>query len=129
MENIKFIGQEKLVENLYVYCQAAIAREEVLDHTIISGKPGMGKTTLAKIISNKMNSEIIFTNGTNFEKQANLISVISRLKEGQILFIDEIHRINKNIEEILEDFLNEVLISLETLKNIYQKKQSLSVMR
>ncbi|MBL0701795.1 MAG: AAA family ATPase [Spiroplasma sp.] len=109
-----FLGQEEIVDNLSIYIDAAKKRKEVLDHIIISGPSGMGKTTLAGIIANEMGSKITFMHGANFEKQANIISVITAVKKGDIIFIDEIHRINKVVEEILytalEDYRIDVIV-------------------
>ena len=122
MENIimrpekldKFIGQNLIKKNLIIYINAAIKRKECLDHIIISGTSGFGKTTLARIIKNEMGCDIKFTNGTNFKNVADIISVVTSLKKGDILFIDEIHCINNKIEEclysIMEDFRLDIVV-------------------
>ena len=103
-----YIGQEKIKKNLKIYIQAAKQRKESLDHILFFGPPGLGKTTLARIIANEMGCDIKTVNGANIEKQGDLASLLVSIKPGEILFIDEIHRLSKSIEEILyhalEDF-------------------------
>ena len=103
-----YVGQEKIKKNLKIYIQAAKKRNESLDHILFFGPPGLGKTTLAKIIANEMNCEIRMINGASIEKQGDIASILASIKPGEILFIDEIHRLSKSIEEILyhalEDF-------------------------
>ncbi len=96
-----YIGQEKVKENLEVYIKAAIGRGESLDHVLLYGPPGLGKTTLAGIIANEMNVNIRVTSGPAIEKQGDLAALLTNLSEGDVLFIDEIHRLNRSVEEVL----------------------------
>lgn len=97
----EYIGQDKIKSNLMVYINAAKKREDALDHVLLYGPPGLGKTTLAHIIANELGSRIHVTSGPAIEKAADLASILSNLESGDILFIDEIHRLNRNIEEVL----------------------------
>ncbi len=110
----EFIGQEKLKANLSVFIQSAKMRAKPLDHVLISGPPGLGKTTLSQIIGNELQAEYSSTSGPLLEKQGQLAAVLTNLKPMQVLFIDEIHRMNRQIEEILyiamEDFKLDVII-------------------
>lgn len=96
-----YIGQEKIKENLSVYISAAKGRGEALDHVLLYGPPGLGKTTLACIIANEMGVNIRITSGPAIEKQGDLAALLTNLQEGDILFIDEIHRLNRQVEEVL----------------------------
>ena len=96
-----YIGQDKVKENLSVYIQAARGRGEALDHVLLYGPPGLGKTTLAGIIANEMGVNIRITSGPAIEKQGDLAALITNLQEGDVLFIDEIHRLNRSVEEVL----------------------------
>jgi holliday junction DNA helicase RuvB len=109
-----FNGQEKLVSNLRVFVEAARMREEALDHVILSGPPGLGKTTLANIISNELNTTIRVTSGPVLEKAGDLAGILTNLERNDVLFIDEIHRLNASVEEFLyaamEDFRIDLII-------------------
>lgn len=96
-----YIGQDKVKENLSVYIKAARARGEALDHVLLYGPPGLGKTTLAGIIANEMGVNIRITSGPAIEKQGDLAALLTNLQEGDVLFIDEIHRLNRSVEEVL----------------------------
>lgn len=111
-----YIGQEKLKSTLSVYIEAAKKRGEPLDHVLFFGPPGLGKTTLANIIANEMGVDIKTTSGPAIEKPGDIVAIIKGLREGDILFIDEIHRLNRQVEEILysamEDFFIDVVIGV-----------------
>ena len=107
-----FNGQEKLVENLKVFVTAAKMREEALDHVILSGPPGLGKTTLANIISNELNSSIKITSGPVLEKAGDLAGILTNLEKHDVLFIDEIHRLNASVEEFLYAAMEDYKIDL-----------------
>ena len=109
-----FNGQENLVRNLKIFVQAAKIRKESLDHVILSGPPGLGKTTLASIISNELDSNIRITSGPILEKAGDLAGILTNLDKNDVLFIDEIHRLNSSVEEFLyaamEDFKIDLII-------------------
>lgn len=109
-----FVGQEQLKQNLIISIQAAKKRHEPLEHILLSGNPGLGKTTLASIVAKEMGSSIKITSGPALEKVGDLAAILSNLQAGEILFIDEIHRMNKSIEEILypalEDFSLDIIL-------------------
>lgn len=97
----EYIGQEKVKENLKIYIEAAKKRGESLDHVLLYGPPGLGKTTLAGIVANEMGVNLRVTSGPAIEKQGDLAALLTNLNEGDILFIDEIHRLNRSVEEVL----------------------------
>lgn len=109
-----YIGQEKVKENLEIYIKAALARHESLDHVLLYGPPGLGKTTLSNIIAREMGVNIRITSGPAIEKQGDLVALLTNLSEGDVLFIDEIHRLPKTVEEVLypvmEDFALDIII-------------------
>jgi len=109
-----YIGQTKVKENLKVYIEAAKQRNEPLDHVLLFGPPGLGKTTLAGIIANEMGVNIKITSGPAIEKPGEMAAILNNLKEKDILFVDEIHRLNRQVEELLypamEDFVIDIVI-------------------
>ena len=110
----EYIGQEKAKENLSVFIDAAKMRQEPLDHVLLHGPPGLGKTTLSGIIANEMGVHIRITSGPAIEKPGDLAALLTNLNENDILFVDEIHRLNRSVEEILypamEDFAIDIII-------------------
>jgi len=110
----EYIGQTKVKENMKIYIEAAKKRREPLDHVLLYGPPGLGKTTLSSIIANEMKSNIKITSGPAIEKPGDLAAILTNLSEFDVLFIDEIHRLSKVVEEILypalEDFTLDIMI-------------------
>ncbi len=110
----EYIGQDKAKENLSVYIEAARRRGEALDHVLLYGPPGLGKTTLSQIIANEMQTNLKITSGPAIEKPGDLAALLTNLGEGDVLFIDEIHRMSKAVEEVLypamEDFALDIII-------------------
>ena len=110
----EYIGQDKVKDNLSIYIQAARNRNESLDHVLLYGPPGLGKTTLAGIIAREMGVNLRVTSGPAIEKQGDLVAILTALNEGDVLFIDEIHRLARNVEEILypamEDFSLDIIL-------------------
>ena len=110
----EYIGQKKTKEKLKVYIEAAKQREEPLDHVLFYGPPGLGKTTLAGIIANEMGTHIKITSGPAIGKPGEMAAILSNLQEGDVLFVDEIHRLNRQVEEVLypamEDYVIDIMI-------------------
>ncbi len=110
----EYIGQDKVKENMKIYIEAAKKRGEPLDHVLLYGPPGLGKTTLAGIIANEMKANIKITSGPAIEKPGDLAAILTALTAGDVLFIDEIHRLSKSVEEILypalEDYVLDIVI-------------------
>jgi Holliday junction DNA helicase RuvB len=115
---VDYVGQKRVTNNLRIYMKAALGRREALDHVLLTGPPGLGKTTLANIIANEMGAELRSTAGPVIEKSGDLAALLTNLQEGDVLFIDEIHRLNPAIEEVLypamEDYHLHIMIGQGT---------------
>lgn len=114
LQLMDYVGQEKVKRNLKVYIEAAKERGDALDHVLFYGPPGLGKTTLAGIIANEMGTHIKVTSGPAIEKPGEMAAILNNLQEGDVLFVDEIHRLNRQVEEVLypamEDFEIDIMI-------------------
>src|SRR3954468_10686234 len=110
----EYIGQKKVKENLSLFVEAARQRGDALDHVLLAGPPGLGKTTLAHIIAHEMGTQIHTVTGPNVEKKGDLAAILTNLQPGDVLFVDEIHRLQKTIEEVLygamEDYKLDIII-------------------
>ena len=114
----EYIGQEKVKEQLKIFIQAAKNRGEALDHVLFYGPPGLGKTTLSGIIANEMGTRLKVTSGPAIEKPGEMAAILNNLQEGDVLFVDEIHRLNRQVEEVLypamEDFAIDIMLGKES---------------
>jgi Holliday junction DNA helicase RuvB len=117
----EYIGQEKIVETLKIAIEAALKRKESLDHILFNGPPGLGKTTLAHIIANEMGTKIITSSGPALEKGGDLMGILTHLEKGDILFIDEIHRIPKIVEEFLYPAMEDFAVDLIFDKGVHAR--------
>ena len=113
-----YVGQEKIKSTLKIYIEAAKSRGEALDHVLFYGPPGLGKTTLSGIIANEMGVNVRITSGPAIEKAGDLAAILNNLQEGDVLFVDEIHRLNRQVEEVLypamEDFAIDIMLGKES---------------
>jgi Holliday junction DNA helicase RuvB len=123
----EFIGQKQVVENLSVYVEAAKKRNEALDHILLTGLPGLGKTTLAYIIAKELNVNITYTTGPILTKAADLVGILTKLQEKDILFIDEIHRIPAFVEEYLYSAMEDFVITITLDKGPYARSIKLPI--
>ena len=114
----EYIGQEKIKENIKVYIEAAKLRKESLDHVLFYGPPGLGKTTLCNIIANEMGTNLKITSGPAIDKPGDMAAILNNLNEGDVLFVDEIHRLNRQVEEVLypamEDFAIDIVLGKDS---------------
>src|SRR3989338_2493039 len=117
----EFVGQENLKENLNIALQAAKKRKEPLEHILLSGPPGLGKTTLAHIVAHEMGAKIMATSGPAIERAGDLIGILTNLEEGDLLFIDEIHRLSKVVEEFVYPAMEDFKIDFVVDKGPYAK--------
>lgn len=119
----EYIGQKKLKSMLQVYIEAARQRGESLDHVLFYGPPGLGKTTLSGIIANEMGSNLKITSGPAIEKPGDMAAILNHLQEGDVLFVDEIHRLNRQVEEVLypamEDFAIDIVLEKRAMQKVY----------
>ena len=121
-----YIGQDKAKENLKVYIEAAKMRGESLDHVLLYGPPGLGKTTLSNIIATEMGVNIRVTSGPAIEKQGDLAALLTNLSEGDVLFIDEIHRLSRSVEEILYPAMEDNALDIIIGKAVAKRREPIN---
>ena len=123
----EYIGQDKLKSNLQIAISAATQRGEPLDHMLLHGPPGLGKTTLANIVALEMGARIKTTSGPAIERPGDMVSILTRLEEGDVLFIDEVHRLNRVVEEVLYPAMEELFVSWVIDKGLKARSMNLSI--
>ena len=123
----EFFGQESIIKKLKVYIYSANLRNAPLDHVLLFGPPGLGKTSLAQVIASEMNSKFLSVNGASIEKISDIIEILSQIEPGEVLFIDEIHRLSKEIEETLYSVLEDFTLNINYKNNERSKVISLDV--
>ncbi len=124
-----YVGQTKVVETLKIAIEAALKREEPMDHVIFHGPPGLGKTTLAHIIANEMGGNLTITSGPALEKGGDLMGILTHLEEGDVLFVDEIHRIPKTVEEFLYPAMEDFAVDFIFDKGAYARSHRYRLQR
>ena len=121
-----YVGQENLKSTLSISIQAALQREEPLDHLLLYGPPGLGKTTLANIVATEMGARIKTTSGPAIERAGDMVAILSQLQENDILFIDEIHRLNRVVEEVLYTAMEDFFVTWVIDKGLKARKLNLT---
>ena len=122
-----YIGQDRLKTNLNIAIVASKQRGEALDHVLLHGPPGLGKTTLANIIANELDTKIKTTSGPAIERAADMVAILTRLLEGDVLFIDEIHRLNRVVEEVLYGAMEDFVVSWVIEKGLKARSMNLTI--